>query len=284
MKRILPLVALVALFALPCGMADPAAARAPFEEGPRLFVCGHSFVSFTHNRLPPMAAAAGITHHDAGKQIIGGSTVLQHWNVSGSSNKAKAALRAGRVDVLTLAPHLLMPDVGINNFTWFGLETNPDLRVLVQASWPPRDGYPPGFRNWMRNLATVESLRQQRDFFHGIWLTTLETQVRALNDAVGTDAVFILPVSHAVYALREHVALGTAPGLTWQTDLFSDDLGHPRAPLSELVTYCHFAALFQLSPVGLPVPTTLRFYQRAEELNLLLQEIAWEAVTGYQQP
>jgi hypothetical protein len=48
-----------------------------------------------------------------------------------------------------------------------------------------------------------------------------------------------------------------------------------------LVTYCHFAAIYQRSPVGLPVPAALKDAPQAAELNALLQELAWEAVTRY---
>jgi hypothetical protein len=88
-------------------------------------------------------------------------------------------------------------------------------------------------------------------------------------------------VSDAVFALREKVAEGRAPGLTKQTDLFRDDLGHPHPPLAMLVTYCHFAAIYGRSPVGLPVPDALKGLPHAAELNRLLQQIAWDAVTAY---
>ena len=84
-----------------------------------------------------------------------------------------------------------------------------------------------------------------------------------------------------MFALRENIAKGTAPGLSKQTDLFRDEIGHPREPLAELVTYCHFAAITGRNPDGLPVPAELKNFPQAEALNRLLQKLAWEAVTGY---
>jgi hypothetical protein len=191
-------------------------------------------------------------------------------------------LRAGEVDVLTLSPHILLPDEGIDNFTKLGLEMNPKLRVLVQASWPARDGMlDRPFRNEERNASTLESLRAMRAGHRARWLDALETQARTLNASIGHEAVCIVPVSDAVFALREHVATGTAPGLTKQTDLFRDDLGHPNTPLALLVTYCHFAAIYQRSPVGLPVPAGYESFPQAAKLNALLQQIAWETVSRY---
>jgi hypothetical protein len=229
-----------------------------------------------------MAEAAGIAHVNAGQQMIGGSRVIQHWDLPEEKNRAKAALRESKVDVLTLSPNALMPDPGINHFTKLGLEKNPALRVLVQASWPTREGTSgQSFSNESRNAATIASLRAQRDAHHSAWLVNLEAQVRALNTTVGRTAVFLVPVSDAVYALREKIAEGRAPGLTKQTDLFRDDLGHPHPPLAVLVTYCHFAAIYGRSPVGLPVPASLKDLPPADTLNRLLQQLAWEAVTAH---
>ena len=275
--RLAPWLALP--LALACAALAAAAASAP--AGLRVFVCAHSFMIYTAKLLPPMAEAAGIAHVNAGQQMIGGSRVIQHWNLPDEQNKAKAALREARVDVLTLSPHAILPDEGIDNFTKLGLEKNPRLRVLVQASWPTRDGTTGKFANENRNAATVESLRRQNEAHRSSWLVKLEAQVRALNATAGHEAVFLVPVSDAVFALRERVAQGTAPGLAKQTDLFRDDLGHPQPPLALLVTYCHFAAIHGRSPVGLPVPALLKDAPQAAELNLLLQQLAWAAVTSH---
>jgi len=237
---------------------------------------------FTAKLLPPMAEAAGIAHINAGQQMIGGSRVIQHWNLPDAKNVAKTALREGKVDVLTLSPHNQLPDPGIDHFTQLGLENNPALRVLVQASWPTHDGTSDkAFANGTRNAATVASLRTQRDAHNSVWLVNLEAQVRQLNETVGHQSVFLVPVSNAVFALRERIAEGRAPGLAQQTDLFSDALGHPRPPLAVLVTYCHFAAIYRRNPIGLPVPAPLNYIPEAEALNRLLQQLAWEAVTAH---
>ena len=250
--------------------------------GQRVFVCAHSFMIYTAKLLPPMAEAAGIAHVSAGQQMIGGSRVIQHWDLPETKNRAKTTLREGHVDVLTLSPNTLMPDPGIDHFTKLGLEKNPALRVLVQASWPTRDGAAgKSFTNETRNTATVASLRAQRDAHRSAWLVNLEAQVRTLNTTVGRTAVFLVPVSDAVFALREKIAEGRAPGLTKQTDLFRDDLGHPHPPLAVLVTYCHFAAIYGRSPVGLPVPAELKDRPGADSLNRLLQQLAWAAVTAH---
>lgn len=237
---------------------------------------------FTAKLLPPMAQAAGLPFGVAGQQMIGGSRVIQHWNLPDDKNRAKAALLAGKVDVLTLSPHILLPDEGIDDFTKLGLEKNPKLRVLVQASWPAWDGVlDKKFRNEERNASTVESLRTMRGGHRERWLSALEAQVRKLNESIGHETVFIVPASDAVFALRERIAEGKAPGLSQQTDLFADDLGHPKPALAQLVAYCHFATIYGRSPEGLPVPPEYRGYPQVEELNRTLQQIAWKTVSEY---
>jgi len=250
--------------------------------GLRVFVCAHSYMNFTATMLPPITAAAGLEQQDAGRQMLGGSRVIQHWNLPDEKNLAKAALLEGHVDVLLLSPHLQLPDEGIDNFTRLGLEKNPQLRVLVQASWPPHDGKRGrDFKNAQRDAVTAEEVREQRDYQRNGWLKKLEGQVDALNAAIGREVICVVPVSEAVFALRERVAAGQVPGVSKQSDLFKDDHGHPATVLSLLVTYCHFTAIHQRSPVGLPVPALLQGMPQAEELNRLLQQLAWDAVSTY---
>ncbi|MFZ4766684.1 MAG: hypothetical protein ACOYMN_17165 [Roseimicrobium sp.] len=254
---------------------------AALPAGPQVFVCAHSFMIFTGLMLPPMTEAAGIAYRDAGTQMIGGSRAIQHWNVPDERNLAKKALCEGTVDVLLLSPNILVPDEGIDHFVKLGLEKNPNLRVLVQASWPGWDGKFGQFKNAERDAMTQATLTTMKERYQAAWLTPLEAQVATLNASLGKPVVGIVPVSSAVFALRERIAQGTAPGLTKQTDLFRDDIGHALPPLAALVSYCHFAVIHRRSPVGLPVPATLKNLPEAEKLNTLLQELAWQAVTSY---
>jgi hypothetical protein len=263
------------------GSSSKPAEFAAGAEGTRLFVCGHSFMIYTAGMLPAIAKSAGIAHLQAGQQMIGGSRVLEHWNLPDDINQAKRSLAEGIPDVLTLSPHALLPDEGIDYFTELGLEKNPDLRVLVQASWMPRDGHTGAFTNRMRDAVTVEDLRAMRETYRTGWLIQLETQVTSLNRSVGREVVRIIPVSDAVLALRERIAEGQVPGLVKQSELFRDDLGHPTEPLALLVCYCHFANIYHRSPVGLEVPDSLKKYPQPAELNQLLQELAWDAVSNY---
>ena len=83
---------------LPAGAEDKK--PAPPDKGLRVYTSGHSFHYFVPPILTDMAKGAGIEGHKAvGLSAIGGSRVIQHWNVPEDKNKLKEALRAGKVDV-----------------------------------------------------------------------------------------------------------------------------------------------------------------------------------------
>ena len=267
--------------------ADEATAAAPgkIETGQRVFSAGHSFHVFVPGILSEMAKAAGIEGHtQVGVQSLGGSRVVQHWNLPEEKNKAKDALNAGQVDVLTLSP-IYLPDEGIENFLRLALEKNPQARVAIQEFWLPFDVYAADYQKQRpaavdRNARTAEEMRKE----HEPYFQSIDAHVAALNKQFDRPVLFVVPVGHAVIALREKIIAGEAPGLTAQNDLFTDAIGHPTAPLKALVAYCHYAVIYRRSPVGLPLPSVLEKSGNAAgnaELNVLLQEIAWQAVTAH---
>ena len=257
-------------------------AAGPIPKGLRVYTCGHSFHMFVVPLLKEIANSAGITDHQiAGKSGIGGSRVIQHWDVPEEKNTAKAALRAGAVDVLTLAP-IWMPDAGIENFAKLGFEHNPNIRITVQEFWLPNDTYEPKYpldtkKKVDHDTTDLAELQKHQDAYdHDV-----DEFVRGINQRLGKDVIVTVPVGQAAVALRKKIAAGEAPGLTKGWDLFRDNWGHPQAALRVLTGYCHYAMIYRRSPVGLPVPPELTKISTPESdarLNRLLQELAWEAV------
>jgi len=301
-----PSLCLVVLFSILCLTATANVS----PKGQRVFTCGHSFHVFVYRMLAEAARAAGIEDHQmVGLSAIGGSRVIQHWEVPDEKNKAKAALRAGQVDVLTLSP-IWLPDEGIENFIRLGVQQNPNIRVLVQEFWLPNDTYEPiypldvrkGVNHNETDLADLE--KKQAQYFRD-----LSEYVGTINKKLGSNVATVVPVGQAVLALRKRLAVGQAPGLKMQWDLFRDSWGHAQPPIMVLSTYCHFAVIYRRSPLGLPVPKELSQYRRItsdvrlrklgwrpspddlanavalteseqQQLNRLLQEIAWTTVTS----
>jgi hypothetical protein len=243
-------------------------------KGQRVFYTGHSFHMFVPPRVEQMVKSAKIEGHQlVGTQGIGGSRVIQHWDLADEKNKAKPALASGDVDVFTMAAHVQIPDEGIANFTELGLAHNPKLRLFVQASWYPFDV--PGDKritnNSQRDEAKIADLQAAIDE----WRTKLEAQVDELNKRHGKTAVFIVPVGDAVVKLRGLVFDGKYPGVAKQSELFTDPIGHGDAHIQALASYCNFAAIYRLSPEGHNL-TGL-----TDEQNAILQRIAWETVSQY---
>lgn len=250
--------------------------------GQRVASAGHSFHMFVPAILSDIAEKAGIEDHaQVARQGIGGSYVHQHWDVPDEDNSIKKALKAGMVDVLALSP-IYLPDDGIENFARLALKHNPDTRITIQEFWLPYDVYAKDFKKNRpepvdRNARTVKQMKD----LHAEYFADMDRHVRELNKTFGKQSLSVVPAGQAVILLREKIINGEAPGLTEQEDLFRDAIGHPHPPLRVLVAYCYYSVIYRRSPVGLPVPDDLRRSrnrQNLDELNRLLQELAWQAV------
>jgi hypothetical protein len=260
---------LVSLVAAPT-LAD----NAPRPAGQRIFYTGHSFHMFVPPRVEQLVKSAGIEGHKlVGTQGIGGSRVIQHWDLADEKNKARPALAGGEVDVFTMAAHVQIPDEGITKFTELGLAHNPKLRLLVQASWYPFDC--PGEKRITNNLQRDEAKIADLQAAIDEWRTKLETQVDELNKEHGKTAVFIVPVGDAVVKLRGLVIEGKYPGVAKQSELFTDPIGHGGSHIQALASYCNFAAIYRMSPEGHNLPGL------TDEQNAILQKLAWDTVSPY---
>lgn len=252
----------------------------PIRQGQRVFTCGHSFHVWVPQIVADLAKSAEIPDHvQVGLSSLGGSRTIQHWDIPEEKNTAKAALKTGKVDVLTLSP-IFLPDPGIENFTTLALEHNKDIRVIVQPIWLRWDIYEPTTKRPAKvdhNDITGEELRKR----HAEHFQKMDEHIRELNQKYGKTVLYVAPAPQAVIALREKIIAGEAPGLKVQEDLFTDELGHGKPPLMALVGYCNYAVIYRRSPIGLPAPAILKqakLGEHEEGLNRLLQELAWEAV------
>jgi hypothetical protein len=253
--------------------------------GLRIFYTGHSFHMFVPPYVQLLAKAAGTEGHvEVGRQGIGGSRVIQHWEKADDQNGAKKALQAGNVDVFTMAAHVQIPDEGITKFTELGLAHNPNLRLLVQASWFPFDVPEPEKRvreNAQRDSAQIDDLQKAVDD----WRQKLEAQVDELNRKHGKTCLFIVPVGDAVVKLRSLIVDGKYPGVTRQSELFTDPIGHGTAHVQALASYCNYVAIYRHNPLGLAIASQPANKKAGPALtdvqHAILQRIAWETVSAY---
>jgi len=267
------------LFLLACSTAAAQVPARQLPAGLKIFYTGHSFHMFVPRHVDLLVKAAGIEGHAVvGTQGIGGSRVIQHWEKADDQNAAKKALATGNVDVFTMAAHLQIPDEGITNFTELGLKHNPNIRLLVQASWFPYD-VPEADKRITpatldeRDSAKIADLQKAIDD----WRKKLEAQADEINQKHGKMCVSIVPVGDAVVKLRSLIVDGRFPGVTKQSELFTDAIGHGKAHVQALASYCNYVAIYRHNPMGLKsaVPGV------SEEQNAILQKIAWETVSEY---
>jgi hypothetical protein len=262
----------------PASAAEPTASPA----GLKVLTAGHSFHVWMPQLVAEMAKAAGIQGHEQlAVSSIGGSKVIQHWDLPPEKNKAKPILEAGKADLFTMSPTYL-PDAGIENFTKLGLEHNPKIRFTLQQNWVPYEDP----QRWLsrdrpksidRDALTLGQIRAK----HEPYFQLIEGHVKELNARIPAAKIAIVPSGEAVIALRDKVIKGEAPGIRSQNELFTDVLGHPGPQIRVLSAYCHYAVIYRRSPVGLPVVSQLAKLPEAEKLNRLLQDIAWKAVTEH---
>ncbi|MCE9604211.1 MAG: hypothetical protein K8U03_04825 [Planctomycetia bacterium] len=262
--------------------ADEAKPAAPLA-GQRVFSAGHSFHVFVPKLLAEIAESAKVDGHKfVGLQPIGGSRVIQHWDLvdnAKSKNTLKPALASGEVDVFTISP-IYLPDPGIELVAAEALKHNPNVRVTLQEFWLPYDNV----EAWKSRPKTVDhdakTIAELRAA-HAPYFASMDEHVIEINKKLGKQVLFVVPVGQAVLGLREKVIAGEAPGIKTQSALFSDPLGHVHVPIMVLNAYCHFAVIYRTSPVGLPVPKMLANWANAEELNKLLQQLAWDAAKAH---
>ncbi len=114
----------------------PVAADATKPKGQRIAYASHSLMWDMPPVLAELAKAYGIEGHTiVDHQRIGVSRASQHWELPDAQNTAKRALQSGKVDVFVMSP-LVHPDEAITKFVKLGLEHNPDMKFVIQISWP----------------------------------------------------------------------------------------------------------------------------------------------------
>lgn len=283
----------------------------PITEGQKIVMATHSFNVFvgpTRSRDPnvaptpgPLAALAAergkAGHETLAVQMIGGSTPMQHWNQGNgddTKNIAKTALaKAGAdLDVFTMSPNAKMPEEGIDLFGDLVIRTNPNARIMVQASWSAYDGKGTtpsvggsgggDFKNDQRDEITAADLDKWiagQEARGDNYLIRLRTQLEGIDRRAGKQITYVVPSSIAVYNLRKEVLAGNVMGVKLQSDLFRDPIGHPTAPTANLVTYVWYAAMYRESPVGLQALVDKTDPTSAPR-EKVLQQIAWNAVVG----
>jgi hypothetical protein len=190
-------------------------------------------------------------------------------------------IESGEVDVYAHGVHWWMEAPwgkdGVNaaNLVETGLKANPNFRAYYHAAWLVHDGRGDAIKTTAdydhSKLADVQTALDKTR-------KGVETVVDKLNKKFGKRVVFLIPVGDATVKLRAMVLEGKYPGVKKQSELWNDAMPHAGPHVMALSGYCHFAAIYRTSPVGLKI---LRFKELTDEQHAILQKIAWDVVSKY---
>jgi hypothetical protein len=266
-------------------------------------------------------------HKVLGIQRLGVSRTSQHWDLPDDQNQAKKALKEGIVDAFVMSPIGIpdpgidnFVKLGLEHnpntkfyiqISWpgMGLLDNNDMESMMGGMFgrgpggapgappgiPPANkpapkgaggpggsgggmfGSKPDYNKTPEEIAKI-NIKNNR---------SAEELAMKLNREAGRTVVYLIPTAQAHNALRVMIYNKEMPGMTDQGEVFRDVIGHPTEPVIALNAYLHFAVMYGVSPVGLPVPGILKNSGRPEyqeeKFNRALQELAWKTVIDYQQ-
>ena len=241
---------------------NPSSTVAP--AGLRVLYNGNSW----HNYVPlyftePLVKAAGTEGH----RMLGNKSFEQ----------SAPLLETGEVDAYSFGVHWWSGGhnrASVEKIVEAGLKHNPHFRFYWQAAWLVADGAPKTIQTKddydKTKLADLQAANDEAR-------RELEGVVDELNKQYGKRVIFIVPVGDAVVKLRAMIVSGEFPGLARQSELFNDAMPHPGELMMALCGYCHFAAIYRISPVGLALPED----DMKAAQHRILQRIAWETVSKY---
>jgi hypothetical protein len=252
--------------------------------GLRMFYASHSLMWDTPPPFTELTKAAGITNHSIAMQRMGFSRTQQFWDQAEAQSDAKKALKAGNTDVFVMSP-MDMPDKGVAEFVTMGILNNPHMKFYVQNNWAGfnMDGQVAGKMMGRGRLDWDATTEEHLKTLNTTCEKAFETQVKEINEKVGHPVLFIIPTSQVNSNIRAMIIRKELPVMEKQSDLFLDNIGHPKPVLVTLNAYTHYATIYGRSPVGLPMPSTLKNKNPKfdEAFNKTLQELAWKVVSNY---
>jgi hypothetical protein len=268
---------------IPLILATPSP-RSALPAGKKIQWVGHSFHWFLPEPVAKLATEAGIQgHKNIGVDRIGASLPCQHWNKQSAkdptTNDVKEVLKAGTADVLTLATREPAPDECIPKFVQLAASKRLDMKVMVHETWLPQSAKMAveeceawGCKNRdAADSALLALTRQEREI---PFKNRLRKQLVDLNKELGANITTIVPVWDAVIGLRELIVEGKLPGVSKQSALFKDNLGHAQKPLADMASYMWFGALYNINPQGMKSLDGAA----PQGYTPILQKLAWDTL------
>ena len=238
-----------------------------------VFFLGHSLLGWdAPTMLAQFAESNALTYrYDAAIGI--GANLSWQWEHPdrAQGENPRTALSAQPYDVLVLTEAIPISNQvqGANsvqnalNFAELALGQNPNVQVYLYETWEHRE-----------NSGWREGIREMRTFYDQI--------VDGVNARFGGRDMLLIPGGQAMGALVDAIRAGEVPGVSDERALFVDDIH--LTPLGWYFIACvKYAAIFQRSPVGVPVQTIDRFENAfvapPAAAAAAMQRIAWDVVS-----
>lgn len=234
-------------------------------KGLRVMFNGNSWFNFVPGGVADQVKAAGIEVHQ---------------EVRFPKPNDFSPIEAGQVDVYAHGVHWWMEvpwggQHSAEKIVEIGLKGNPNFRAYYHAAWLVGDGR-------AKEIKTTADYDDSKlaDLQAALDKTRkgVEATVDKLNEKFGKRVVFLVPIGDATVKLREMVLDGKYPGVKKQSELWNDAMPHAGVHVMALSGYCHFAAIYRTSPVGLKIS---RWKELTDEQHAVLQKLAWETVSKY---
>jgi hypothetical protein len=211
--------------------------------------------------------------------LVKAAEIQGHKEVRAAKPNDISLIEAGEVDVYAHGVHWWMEVPWGGGFAekivGMGLKANRNFRAYYHAAWLVGDARAKDIKTTAdyndSKLADVQAALDKTR-------KGVEAIVDKLNEKFGKRVVFLVPVGDATLKLRAMVLEGNYPGVAKQSELWSDAMPHAGVHVMALSGYCHFAAIYRTSPVGLKID---RFKELTDEQHAILQRIAWETVSKY---
>jgi hypothetical protein len=248
---------------------------------------GHSLVNYDMPRmLEVLADDAGHTHQ-GGAQVLIGANLWANWDEHYEAEfDARTALASGNWDTLVLTEaipllnHLTWSDTFLYAGNWHGLAlgANAATRTYIYETWHCTDSGTPTGCDWDDNDHIAWRQRLNED------LPRWQSIADHLNANFEGAEVTLVPAGQALGLLHDRIQAGQVPGYSSVFQLFSDNI-HLTDTGNYFVALVMYATIYQRSPEGLTNDITDPWggaYTMPDAATaLLLQQIAWQAVSDY---
>lgn len=270
------------------------------QQNIKAFYIGHSLTDYIPDMIYSLSENESETSFNHSFQTIPGSPLRWHWGAlerddySNNPGAKKFAfydpedgLPSGDFTHLVLTesvPRHIEPwgifetyDY-IDSFYLYAIQDNPTIQLYLYEVWHCLlSGTPTGCDDDINS----NPFRQRLTDDLPMWESAIDTFNLRNNP---TNPIKLIPAGQAMGLLYDKIYNNEVPGITTIEQVFEDDI-HANDTVRYMMACVHYATLFERSPVGLTNELFdswgVAFGDIPENLALILQETAWEAVCNY---